>query len=307
MTDIDYNALFGLDAGENEPETAEPAASQEGAEEDAQEESDVQEPAETQEDTAADAQEAGENKPEVAEPAKAQGKEQNARYAAARRKAEAERDAAVQKARDEADGLLKDVLAASGLTDPFTGKAVTTREEFEQYRKSQANEKRRSIQRKVGMTDAEFDGFIEGLPEVQAARQAQAAAEKAAQETRQAQAQARIDAEIAEIGKLNPEVKGVGDLPKLPEYGEIYAMVQRGYTLLDAYKLVNLDALTSRAREAGKQQARNAADGKTHMGKTKSRGAGDVELTQEELAQFRIFNPAATEDEVRGWLRKHKK
>lgn len=306
MTDIDYNALFGLDAGENEPETAEPAASQEGAEEDAQEESDVQEPAETQEDTAEEAQ-TGEKEPETAEPAKAQGKEKNARYAAARRKAEAERDAAVQKARDEADGLLKDVLAASGLTDPFTGKAVTTREEFEQYRKSQVNEKRRSIQRKVGMTDAEFDGFIESLPEVQAAKQAQAAAEKAAQETRQAQAQAKIDAELTEIGKLNPEVKGVGDLSKLPEYGEIYAMVQRGYTLLDAYKLVNLDALTSRAREAGKQQARNAADGKTHMGKTKSRGAGDVELTQEELAQFRIFNPAATEDEVRGWLRKHKK
>lgn len=307
MTDIDYNALFGLEAGENEPETAEPAAGQESTEENAQEESDARDPEKTQEGPAEDAQEAGENEPEVAEPAKAQGKEKNARYAAARRKAEAERDAAVQKARDEADGLLKDVLAASGLTDPFTGKAVTTREEFEQYRKSQANEKRRSIQRKVGMTDAEFDGFIESLPEVQAAKQAQAAAEKTVQETRQAQAQARIDAEIAEIGKLNPEVKGVGDLSKLPEYGEIYAMVQRGYTLLDAYKLVNLDALTSRAREAGKQQARNAADGKTHMGKTKSRGAGDVELTQEELAQFRIFNPAATEDEVRGWLRKHKK
>lgn len=306
MTDIDYNALFGLDAGENEPETAEPAASQEGAEEDAQEESDVQEPAETQEDTAEEAQ-TGEKEPETAEPAKAQGKEKNARYAAARRKAEAERDAAVQKARDEADGLLKDVLAASGLTDPFTGKAVTTREEFEQYRKSQANEKRRSIQRKAGMSDAEFDGFIESLPEVQAAKQAQAAAEKAAQETRQAQAQARIDEEIAEIGKLNPEIKALADLTKRPEYGEIYSKVQRGYTLLDAYKLANLDALTSRAREAGKQQARNAADGKTHMGKTKSRGAGDVELTQEELAQFRIFNPAATEDEVRGWLRKHKK
>lgn len=307
MTDIDYNALFGLDAGENEPETAEPAAGQESTEENAQEESDARDPEKMQEGPAEDAQEAGENEPEVAEPAKAQGKEKNARYAAARRKAEAERDAAVQKARDEADGLLKDVLAASGLTDPFTGKAVTTREEFEQYRKSQVNEKRRSIQRKVGMTDAEFDGFIESLPEVQAAKQAQAAAEKAAQETRQAQAQAKIDAELTEIGKLNPEVKGVGDLSKLPEYGEIYAMVQRGYTLLDAYKLVNLDALTSRAREAGKQQARNAADGKTHMGKTKSRGAGDVELTQEELAQFRIFNPAATEDEVRGWLRKHKK
>lgn len=306
MKDIDYNDLFGLDTGENEPETAEPAASQEGAEEDTQEESDVQEPAETQEDTAEEAP-TGEKEPETAEPEKAQGKEKNARYAAARRKAEAERDAAVQKARDEADGLLKDVLAASGLTDPFTGKAVTTREEFEQYRKSQANEKRRSIQRKAGMSDAEFDGFIESLPEVQAAKQAQAAAEKAAQEARKAQAQARIDEEIAEIGKLNPEIKALADLTKLPEYGEIYAMVQRGYTLLDAYKLANLYALTSRAREAGKQQARNAADGKTHMGKTKSRGAGDVELTQEELAQFRIFNPAATEDEVRGWLRKHKK
>lgn len=306
MTDIDYNALFGLDAGENEPETAEPAASQEGAEEDAQEESAVQEPAETQEDTTEEAP-TGEKEPETAEPEKAQGKEQNARYAAARRKAEAERDAAVQRAKAEADGLLKDVLEASGLADPFTGKAITTREEFEQYQKGRADEKRRSIQRKAGMSDAEFDGFIESLPEVQAAKQAQAAAEKAAQETRQAQAQARIDEEIAEIGKMNPEIKALADLTKRPEYGEIYSKVQRGYTLLDAYKLANLDALTSRAREAGKQQARNAADGKTHMGKTKSRGAGDVELTQEELAQFRIFNPAATEDEVRGWLRKHKK
>lgn len=306
MTDIDYNALFGLDAGENEPETAEPAASQEGAEEDAQEESDVQEQAETQEDTAEEAH-TGEKEPETAEPEKAQGKEQNARYAAARRKAEAERDAAVQRAKAEADGLLKDVLAASGLADPFTGKAITTREEFEQYKKGRADEKRRSIQRKAGMSDAEFEGFIESLPEVQAAKQAQAAAEKAAQEARQAQAQARIDEEIAEIGKLNPEIKALADLTKRPEYGEIYSKVQRGYTLLDAYKLANLDALTSRAREAGKQQARNAADGKTHMGKTKSRGAGDVELTQEELAQFRIFNPEATEDEVRGWLRKHKK
>ncbi len=296
MTDIDYNVLFGIDAGENEPEPAEPDKAGESTEENAQEESD------TQKDVTEQAQETGENEPEPAEPDKAQGKEQNARYAAARRKAEAERDAAVRKAREEAEAELKEVLAASGLTDPFTGRAITTREDFEAYKKSQADEKRQRLQRKAGMTDAEFEGFVDSLPKVQAAKAALAEAEKA----RQAEAQAQIDAEIKEIGKLNPEIKAVSDLTKLPEYGEIYAKVKRGYTLLDAYKLVNMDTLTGKAREAGKQEARNAASGKTHMGKTKSRGAGDVELTQEELAQFRVFMPDASEDEVRSWLRKHK-
>ena len=92
---VDYNALFELgdtgteSAGENEQQAADAAESADTAEE-------VEE-TETEEDAgegAQDTKEGTEGKP-------AQSADENSKYAAARRKAEAERDLAVQKAREE--------------------------------------------------------------------------------------------------------------------------------------------------------------------------------------------------------------
>ena len=106
MNEIDYGALFGIDEGGKEQEAAEPAQSQE---EQAQGE-EVQEaadPAEedqdnTQQTTGADDQaseeDAGGEQPEGNTETGSEGAQdvnaRNAQFAAARRKAEAERDAA---------------------------------------------------------------------------------------------------------------------------------------------------------------------------------------------------------------------
>ena len=47
--------------------------------------------------------------------------------------------------------------------------------------------------------------------------------------------------------------------------------------------------------------------GKDHLtGAAASRGAGGKVVTSEELASFRIFNPTATDEEIRTWIEKNR-
>ena len=305
MEDIDYNTLFGLEEeeqAEDQPETEEPQES--GEEDDAAEDAGTAEKS-TEEDTGTET-DAGN-----AEKSTAQGRDEHAKYAAARRKAEAERDAAVAQAKkaaqDEMDKTLREVLDASGLKDPFTGAPIRTKEEFDRYRQGKSDETRRNLQRKSGMTPEEFDSFVAELPEVKAAKEAKEKADAEARKAAETQAKARVDAELQEIRKLNPKIRTLADLTGLENYDALYEKVLRGYSLSDAYRLVNLDALTRQAAEAGKQEAMNAAQSKQHMARTKTKGAGDVEISKEETEAFRLFNPDLSAAEIRDWCRKHRK
>ena len=77
----------------------------------------------------------------------------NSRFAAARRAAEAERDKAIaerDKAISDAKQAQNDLIASMGLVDPYTGKAVTTREEFDAYKTASAEAHKKSFMQKNG-------------------------------------------------------------------------------------------------------------------------------------------------------------
>ena len=176
--DIDYGAVFGLgESGEELTEVAEPSAGEEAqgeneqeaaepAEEDSKEEPEsVTGPGDTGEPGTPGAEEQ-EEKPK-------QTPEENARYAAARRKAEAERDAAIAKAKEdakkEAQQIIEQAFKASGLVNPYTKQPITTKAEYDEYREQFESEKRKNILKKSGMSDDEFRQFVENLPEVRQA------------------------------------------------------------------------------------------------------------------------------------------
>jgi hypothetical protein len=181
VNEIDYGALFGIDEGGKEQEAADPAQSQE---EQAQGE-EVQEaadPAEedqdnTQQTTGADDQaseeDAGGEQPEGNTETGSEGAQdanaRNAQFAAARRKAEAERDAAIAKAREdaraEAQRFIDEAFASSGMTNPYTKKPITSKAEYEEYRERFEEEKKSHLLRKSGMSDEEFNQFVQNLPE----------------------------------------------------------------------------------------------------------------------------------------------
>lgn len=288
--DIDYGAIFGI----------EPAA-EEAAEQDANVQESVQ-PAETEE-----AQ--GSNEQEVAEPAaeesSVQSPEVNARFAAARRKAEQERDAAIaeaqRRASEDADKRIDDYFRNSGLINPYTKKPITNKAEFEEYKTRYEDEQKSSIAKKAGMSEEEFDQYIRNTPQVRAAEEAQRRAADA-------QATADINSQIAEIGKLDPNIKSLADLAKLPTYPKIYAYVRDNrLSILDAYRLCNADKLTASAVEASRQSALNSAQSKSHLSATQSRGSGSLTVPEEVMREYRMFNPDATDAEITAhYNRNHK-
>ena len=389
--DIDYGALFGIDEGGKEQEIADPATDEttqaQGAEE--QEAADPAEE-ETQDTSAEEPQGAAEDGEDHSETGK-QTPEQNAAFAAARRKAEAERDAAVEKARtdaqEEARRTIDEAFRNSGLVNPYTKQPITSKAEYDEYRQRFDAERKARVLKKSGMSDEEFNAFVNDLPEVKQAKEAQAAAERAQQEANEAQARVKVDEQLKEIGKLNPNIRELKDLaametyPKfyelvkksgmsdeefnafvndLPEvkqakeaqaaaeraqqeaneaqarvkvdeqlkeigklnpnirelkdlaametYPKFYELVKKGNTLVDAYRLANFEALTSSAAAATRQAALNNLQGKQHMGQTKERGAGAVSVPAEVKEMYRALNPGATDAEIQAhYNRSHKK
>lgn len=104
------------------------------------------------------------------------------------------------------------------------------------------------------MSDDEFREFVQGLPEVKQAKEAQAAAETAARQAREQQAKLKVEEQLKEISALDPSIQELKDLAKMETYPKFYELVKRGNTLTDAFKLANYEALTgARRRPAGRR------------------------------------------------------
>lgn len=302
--DIDYGALFGIDEGGKEQEIADPATdetTQAQADGKLQELLQVGDELDITLKTGEEHSETGKQTPE-----------QNAAFAAARRKAEAERDAAVEKARtdaqEEARRTIDEAFRNSGLVNPYTKQPITSKAEYDEYRQRFDAERKARVLKKSGMSDEEFNAFVNDLPEVKQAKEAQAAAERAQQEANEAQARVKVDEQLKEIGKLNPNIRELKDLAAMETYPKFYELVKKGNTLVDAYRLANFEALTSSAAAATRQAALNNLQGKQHMGQTKERGAGAVSVPAEVKEMYRALNPGATDAEIQAhYNRSHKK
>lgn len=309
MTDnIDYGAVFGVTEelaaaeGEKEQEPAAPATGTEEAQ--GEKEQEAAAPAgdhdtETQEEEAE-----GEEKPAggEAETKPAQSPEERARFAAARRKAEQERDAAIEKARQDAQAQAQQQLDAAikalGLINPYTKQPIQTKAEFDSYQQKRAEEKRNNMLQKSGMSREEFSKMVEELPEVQQARAAKQQADAMLQRVRQDNAKARMDEQLKQIQALDPSIQSINDLAKADNYQEILDRVKGGYSILDAFKLANFDKLQQRTVMAAKQAAVNAAQGKAHLQQTQGRGAGAASVPENVKAEYRMMMPGITDDEI---------
>jgi hypothetical protein len=280
MSEIDYGAVFGIDTGANEPATAQ----QDAGTTDAENTANTDTGSETEND-------AGVKETEPAE----QSAEENAKYANIRRKAEAEAKQAAQRSLDEA-------IASMGQTNPYTGKAVTTKAEWDAWKAQEAQEKRKEVAESAGMSETEFDNFVQNLPSVRDYRQA-------AEKLRQDDQKRMLADQITEIGKLDPSIKTVEDLVKRPEYRQIYAKLQnnRDLSVVEAFKLVNYETLTQNAAAASRQAALNAAASKDHMAPTQTRGSGAITVPADVKNMYRLYNPEATDAEIQAHYAKFHK
>lgn len=293
--DINYGEVFGVDVSAETAAGADTKETDTGAEE--QELTDPADESENNDTTA----EAGVES--------AQTPEENARYAAARRKAEAERDTAIAKAKAdmelEKQKAIDEVYRDMGLIDPYTKKPITTKAEYDAYKQQIDIAKKSRVAKASGMSDAEFESFVSDLPEVRAAREIQEKAKAQMEEARAKEAQLKISEQLSEIAMFDPSIKSVEDLKKMENYSEFYDRVKRGHTLVEAYKLTNFDKLTAQTASGAKQAALNSISAKSHLEKTSGRGAGAVTVPSDIAEQYRVFNPGATDAEIQRHYNKY--
>lgn len=255
---------------------------------------------------------------------------------AARRRQEEQQaaiDAAVAAARQEerqkADQALENLFTQAGMRNTFTGEPIKTLADFNAWQTRFRNEQLQSQLAKGELTVDGLNALVDDHPVVKQAKAvlaatqpegnagpasaavaassatAQSAAPQQPSAAQQAADDARIQAEIAKISKLDPNIRNIGDILNSPTGKEFYANVQKGYSFLDAFRLANFERLTASKAEAARQQAVINDRGKGHMtGASTSRGAGSLSVPSADMAMFRTFNPNATEADIQAYYNK---
>lgn len=325
ITEAKLFEAFGLDPtkapGVQEQEPAAPAA--EPTVTDTDEGARVQEPAapaavteepETEPQTEPAAPEAADNGDDGAEPGKQPLTPEQRKANAARRRAQEQQaavdqavQAAVQAERERSAQAQKDFFAQAGLMDTFTGKPITSMEEFQSWKQRYDTEQAQKKLKEGQLTPEILNNLISNHPDVQQARQVVQQNQAAQVQQREAAEQTRINDQLAKISELNPEIKGLADILAMETAPQFREYVAKGYDFLDSYKLANMDALAEAKAERARNQALNNARGKEHLNATgNARGSGAASVPPDQMRLFRSLNPGATDAQIQAFYNKYK-
>lgn len=306
-----YEAL-GL--GEKVQEPAKPA--DQGVEQPAEKPAEEAQVTEATEEP--EAQAVGDSKPDE-KPEEGAGQQvmppEQRRENAARRRQEEQRiaiDRAVQEAirqeREKNTAEMQDFFSKAGLKNTVTGKPITNMEEFRAWNEQFSRAKLERELKEGKLTPEGLETAIGSHPAIKQAQQL--AADRQAQEQAQKndEIKARIDAEVAEIHKLDASINSLEDLLRAPYGKELYEMTQRGYSIKDAHFLLNHERLEQAKLEAARQQAMAGARNKDHLtGTGTPRGGGAISVPSSDLAMFRQFNPGASDAQIQDYYNKYMK
>lgn len=293
MPEIDYYEVLGVEKGEEVQEAADPVTTEEpeGVKEqevtDPAGESDEADRTNVPERTSVpDDERTNVPKEHV------QSDEDNAKYAAIRRRAEAD-------AKKKYEAELDKAVADMGFDDPYTNTPIKSMADFNAYKERLRAEQVKDIQEKNQWSQEDYQRFVESLPEVQAGRAAMKKVENL-------EIQARMDRDLEEIRKINPDIRTMEDVAKLDNFQQLFDMVGKGYSLPDAYKVLNYDSLTTHAAQVAKQQALNSMGNKGHLQPSTARGQGAIPVPADIAAEYRLFMPDATDAEIQAHYNRYK-
>ena len=108
-----------------------------------------------------------------------------------------------------------------------------------------------------------------------------------------------IKTQISEINKLDNSIKTINDLVKLDKYDEFTEKLDKGYSLVDAYKLTYFDKIKNNVAEDTKQNVLTNLESKSHLKNTAGKGSKDVYVPDEVMATYKKNMPDMSEEEIR--------
>ncbi|WP_312281827.1 hypothetical protein [Oscillibacter sp.] len=237
---------------------------------------------------------------ETNEPAKLpeQSAEERHRQAAARRDREWEAYERANQARR--DKIYADMFR--GQTDPYTGKPITTEAEYLAFEENRQRKNQETVLQEAGIKPDVLESLIDQRvsqhPAVTAAQQAAAAARAQQAMAAEQQAQGAIAEELQKITAIDPAVKPLEDIAKMPTAAEFNRYVQRGNTLEEAFYLANRKDIEQKRLAAAKQTAINQTRSKQGLLSGAGEGAPGISVPAADAAAYREWFPDATDEEI---------
>jgi len=230
----------------------------------------------------------------VTDPAsqKVQTPETNAAFAKIRREAE--------QAKREAEQA-KQALAQRDqwVAQQYGSQGITTWDQYQAALAEQERQQKEQGWRDQGLDPNQIREIMRHDPEYQQLKQQ---TEQYRQELTRQQGEALLKTEIAELAAEYPdlEVKTIQDLQKLPNFEDIMAKAQKGYSLLDAYESANKADIRKQQAEAARQATLNSVSGKGHLkGNGKGTEVDTTTIPDDVLEMYKTFNPGKTLDEYK--------
>lgn len=208
----------------------------------------------------------------------------NAIAAAARRKAEAE-----VKARDA-----EYERRFGHLTNPKTGQPIRSEADYFAALDAQEELKAKAELQQKGIDPNLLDNFIANNPTI---RQAQAVIAQSQQQ----QAMAQINADLAELNKIDPSITSIATIPNMDKINEIVQRTGGAVNLVDAYKIVNFGRVSDSKEAAIQQSAINQAKGKQHLSPVNGVATPEegVEIPSDVLATWKEAFPDKSNAELK--------
>lgn len=217
-------------------------------------------------------------------------------------------NAALEQERARSKGEWDAFFKRANLKNTISGAPITSLEEFQKWEADYAAAKLERDLKAGKLTPEALNDAISKNPTVQRAQQIVDRDDAAQKQKNDEATQATINAEIAEIHKLDPSINSLADLLKMPNAREFYGYVQKGNSFIDAYYLANRAKIEEQTAEAAKQQAMAAVRSKDHLATpSTARGAGAITVPADEMRMFKLLNPNKTEAEIQAYYNKNKK
>ena len=225
-------------------------------------------------------------------PTPVQSAEDNTKFATARRQAEREFTER-QKSVD-----LEYQRRFSGYVNPLTNQPIRSQKDYLDALDAQEVVKQRQELQEKGidpdMLSQIVSRQVENNPVV---RQAQ----EVMQRTINEQSNQMIKEDIKEIMRLDPSVKSMEDIAKLPNISQILSLTtEKNISFSDAFKLVNMDSLINNKAVSAKQAAINNIKGTQHLNATNNVATPNtlVDVPKTTLTKLREFYPELTDEQI---------
>lgn len=225
---------------------------------------------------------------------------------AARRRAQ-EQDEAIQQAvaaarqqeQERHKAALDDVFQRAGLKNTITGEPITNLEQFNDWHSQFEKAKLDRSLKGANISRETIEQLIAEHPDV---KQAQQVTQQVMQAQRQQQAKAdlaRVEADMEQIRTINPKIHTLADILAMETAPQFREAVKKGLSFVEAYKLVNMEAITEEKAQRAREAAQSNARGKDHLVATgNNRGGGSASVPPEQMRIFRQMNPGASADQI---------